>query len=120
MTERGHESSRGDAVRLAEMQAALRAIMRFTEGGRAEFVTSELIQAAVIRKLEVVGEAAGRVSDGLRKDNSDVKWTKLRGFASFSKHEYWRVDLDLLWKAVEEIPSLDRMISRIHARFPAE
>jgi uncharacterized protein with HEPN domain len=103
---------RGDVHRLADIETALGEIGRY-DRGEAAFLGSTWDQAAVIRNLEIVGEAAGKVSGKLRAENPEVEWAKLRGFASFAKHEYWRVDPVRLWPIVREVPSLLRKIAKV-------
>lgn len=72
-----------------------------------------MIQDAVIRNLEVIGEASGKISDPLRRRYPAVPWSKMRGFASFAKHEYWRVSIERLWETVQQLPALEATIAGI-------
>ncbi|MGI0055116.1 MAG: HepT-like ribonuclease domain-containing protein [Thermoplasmata archaeon] len=104
---------RGDAIRVADILRAASRIEEVLAAGYEAFSRSWLSQSAVIRELEVIGEAAGAASASLRKDHPEVEWTRMRGFASFAKHEYWRVDPSRVWKAVTEMPSLRGKIGRV-------
>jgi uncharacterized protein with HEPN domain len=104
---------RGDSVRLADILTATKLIATYIADGRAEFQTSSKTQDAVIRQLEVMGEAAGNVSEGLRKIHPEVPWKAMRGFASFSKHEYSRLELDRIWEAAVECGSISTAVSKI-------
>ncbi len=106
---------RGDILRLADLLSAMRKIRDFTDGGHDAFLSSEVIQDAVIRNLEIIGEVAGKMSPELRNAHPEVPWAKMRGFASLAKHEYWRLDLDQVWGAIESIPLLESAASRIRA-----
>jgi uncharacterized protein with HEPN domain len=110
-----NEDGRGDILRLADILRALRQIELYTAAGREEFIASQLAQDAVVRNLEIIGEAAGKVSLHVRTENPKVEWARLRGFASFAKHEYWRIDPERLWTVVEAIPELARLISSVRA-----
>ncbi len=72
-----------------------------------------MAQDAVIRQLEVMGEAAGSISERLRVSHPEVPWHAMRGFASFAKHEYWRVNLRLVWKAAQECSSIRVAVEKI-------
>jgi uncharacterized protein with HEPN domain len=109
------DDRRDDMVRLADILAALHRVVLYTKEGQEAFLRSSQIQDAVVRNLEIAGEAAGKLSEGLRREHSEVEWPKLRGFASFAKHEYWKIEAHRLWAAVEETPLLERAISRIRA-----
>ena len=104
---------RGDAVRLGDIAAAARRIGEYVEGGITPFLKSTMAQDAVIRQLEVIGESAGNVTETLRKSHPEVPWRAMRGFSSFAKHEYWRVDLKLVWKSAQECRSIRTTVNRI-------
>ena len=108
--------SRGDPPRLADILRSIGRIEEVLEGGFDRFSKSWLSQSAVIREFEVIGEAAGAVSQPLRKTHPEIEWSLMRGFSSFAKHEYWRVDPQKLWKAVEEMPSLREKVARVLPR----
>ena len=106
-------SSRADGPRLADILRSVDRIEEVLQEGYERFSNSWRSQSAVVRELEVVGEAAGAVSDELRKRHPEIEWNLMRGFSSFAKHEYWRVDPQKLWKAVLEMPLLRERIARV-------
>jgi uncharacterized protein with HEPN domain len=95
------------------MLTAMRRIVVFTREGREAFASSPVTQDAVVRNMEVIGEAAGKVSVEVREEHPEVPWSKMRGFASFAKHEYWRVEVSRVWAAVEQMPGLESQIAAI-------
>ena len=105
-------------MRLADIAASARLIGMYVQGGVQPFLESTMAQEAVIRQLELMGEAAGNVSEELRKSHPEVPWRAMRGFSSFAKHEYWRLDLKLVWKAAQDAESIRVAVDRIrsHAR----
>lgn len=105
--------ARDDRVRLADIVQAARTIEEYTSEGESKFLASKLIQDAVIRQLEVIGEAAGNVSGVLRLKHPEVPWRAMRGFASFAKHEYWRVSTRLVWQAAVECKTIRLAVGRI-------
>ena len=104
---------RGDALRLSDILRSAGRLEEMLAAGFASFTGSWQSQSATIRELEVIGEAAGEVSDALRKRHPEIGWVKMRGFSSFAKHEYWRIKPELVWAAVMEMPALRERISRI-------
>ena len=65
-----------------------------------------MVQDAVVRNLEIVGEAAKRVSPDLRKRAPDVPWREMAGMRDKLVHDYFGVDLDLVWDVVAtELPA---------------
>jgi len=69
---------------------------------------------AVIRSLEIIGEAAKKIPERLRKKFSDVPWKKMAGMRDKLIHEYHGVDLEIVWMVVrEEIPPLKPKIQKM-------
>jgi uncharacterized protein with HEPN domain len=65
-----------------------------------------MVQDAVVRNLEIVGEAAKRVSPDLRKQAPGVHWREMAGMRDKLVHDYFGVDLDLVWDVVAaELPA---------------
>jgi uncharacterized protein with HEPN domain len=106
---------RGDALRLADIARSIERLQEVLAAGYDEFSRSWITQSAVVRELEIIGEAAGEVSVALRRKHTDVGWARMRGFSSFAKHEYWRVRPELLWDAVKEMPVLRDRIRKVIA-----
>lgn len=107
---------RGDALRLSDILRSVERLEEVRRAGFESFASSWMSQSAVIRELEIVGESAGEVSTSLRKRHPEVEWEKMRGFSSFSKHEYWRVRPELVWNAILEMPLLKDKLAKIIAR----
>jgi uncharacterized protein with HEPN domain len=78
---------------------------------REKFLTDKLIQSAVIRQIEVIGEATKSLSIELREQEKDIPWQDITGMRDMLIHEYFGVDLEEVWKtATEDIPELKRLI----------
>jgi uncharacterized protein with HEPN domain len=74
-----------------------------------------LIQDAVIRNFEVIGEAASRLSPTVR-DRPGLPWSKIIAFRNRLIHGYWSVDLLLVWDVVaSELPKLKTEVARLLA-----
>jgi uncharacterized protein with HEPN domain len=71
------------------------------------FIADFIIQDAVVRQLEIIGEATKRVSDNFRRKYPDIPWSDMAGMRDVLIHDYIDVDLDIVWKtASESIPQL--------------
>jgi uncharacterized protein with HEPN domain len=71
-------------------------------------------QDAVLRNLEIIGEASKRLSATIRRSSSDVRWKEIAGFRDIAIHGYGRVDLERTWRVVErELPLLKRSIRKL-------
>lgn len=76
-----------------------------------EFMDSKEIQDAVFRRLEVIGEAVKNIPDDFRNSHSEVPWRKIAGMRDNLIHEYFDVDLPLVWDTVKtSIPKLKEQI----------
>jgi uncharacterized protein with HEPN domain len=82
--------------------------LAFTEGlDEAAFVKSRLHQNAVIRSLEVIGEAAGKVSPTFRNTYPQIPWREITGMRHRLIHGYGEVRLDVVWAVVrDDLPAL--------------
>lgn len=89
-------------VYLRHIRNAIREIEQFTAGGREDFYARAIVQAAVARNLEIVGEAAKRLPEEFRAAHEDVPWRKMAGMRDILIHAYHRVDADLMWATVEK------------------
>lgn len=109
-------SKRDDRAFLEDMLARIILVDEFTVDGRDAFMQSRLIQEAVIRGLEIIGEASRNLSDALRDDYSDIPWRQIAAFRNFVIHVYWDVNLERVWAVVvDELPTLKQQIEAILA-----
>jgi uncharacterized protein with HEPN domain len=89
-----------DESRIADVLERVDRIARATVGGREAFLASELIQDAVIRNLEVIGEAAKNVGPGTRRKFPDVPWREMARFRDLAIHPYGRILSEEVWEIV--------------------
>ena len=103
---------RRDQSYLLDTLIAARNAMQFLEGiSRDEFAESALHQNAVIRPLEIIGEAARLVSEETRQSHTEIPWGKMIGMRNRLVHEYFRVDLEAVWDTVHnDLPDLVRVV----------
>ena len=76
-----------------------------------QFFQDDVLQAAVVRWITIVGEAAARIPSEFRAQHSDVPWPDLAGMRNRLVHGYFQVDLDRVWRVVtDDVPELDAVI----------
>ena len=112
---------RSEQQYLLDIVEAADAISRFLTGvDREMFLKDELRQSAVMQKIGVIGEAAGKISPPLRSKYPEVDWPKVVGMRNILVHAYFSVKLDIVWQtAVVPVPELRQKIARILAtEFP--
>ncbi len=99
--------SKGDRVYLEHILGAVRRVEEYTASGREAFFQSPMVQDAVLRNLEIIGEAVKQLSPGLRARSPEVPWSRIAGMRDVLIHQYFGVDLDTVWNTVERrIPEL--------------
>jgi uncharacterized protein with HEPN domain len=107
-------SNRDDAAFLEDMIGRIDLVLEFTSDGREAFMTSKMMQEAVIRSLEIIGEATRNVSQDLRDENSEIPWRQIAAFRNFVIHVYWDIKLERIWEIVEkDIPILRPQLQAI-------
>jgi uncharacterized protein with HEPN domain len=109
---------RRDDLYLADIVEAADSIRLFLamlqQSDRGGFVKDDLVRSAVLQKLSVIGEAAARVSDGLRALYPDVPWHQARGMRNLLVHPYFSVNWEIVWKtATESVPKLAAQVAVI-------
>lgn len=89
---------RPDELYLHDILAASLAIERFLAGvDELRFHSDELLQAAVLQKLTVIGEAAARISRDFKQQHTDVEWRTIVGLRNVAVHEYFAISWATIW-----------------------
>ena len=110
---------RRDEAYLLDILIAARQAIEFVEGLTwEEFVASDLHQSAVVRALEIIGEAASRVSQDMRDAYPELPWPQMIGMRHRLIHEYFRVDLATVWDTVRN--DLPPLIDQLEPLIPPE
>ena len=106
-----------DRLFLQHMLAAIDDIVLFTTGGKAEFQTDRKTQSAVVRQLEIIGEAVKNLSPALTASEPGIPWRLIAGTRDRLIHAYFSVNLDAVWTMVEQdLPALRLHVQSMLAR----
>ena len=103
-----------DRVYLQHIHDAIGRILSYTAGDRDAFLANPQAQDAVIRNLEIIGEAVKHLSPELRQQHPDIPWKQIAGMRDEMIHEYFGVDVHIVWKVVERhLPTLRQTIESL-------
>lgn len=107
---------RSDHILLYDILECCDRIAEYIYGVSKEtFENNNQLQDALIRKIEVIGEATKGLSADITGEHSDIPWKKIAGMRDRMVHQYFRVDLDVVWKTVTVfIPKLRSQIQPIY------
>ena len=108
-------SKRGDVPALKDVLEAVGRIQRYVGAATlAEFLTKTETQDAVVRNLEVIGEAVKNLSSDFRQEHEDIDWTRIAGLRDRLIHQYFSVDWDILWNIIQgRLPLLKLQIAKL-------
>ncbi len=107
--------SKDDEVYLQHILDSIVLIEEFTEEiEKNEFTRNELVQSAVIRQIEIIGEATKRLSNKTRDEYPNIPWKDMAGMRDKLIHGYFGVDIDAVWDTVQrDIPKLEKDIENV-------
>ncbi len=115
-------SERDEGLYLVDMLTAAHTALRYMHGrARADLENDGMLRDAVVRQLEVLGEAASHVSDATRARSGEVPWRGIVGMRNVLIHAYHRVDNDEVWAALQMelpaiLPPLERLVREAKPR----
>lgn len=104
-----------DKLYIGDIRHEIAGIKKFTRGmGWKEFEKDELVQRAVERSIEIIGEASRCLSEKFRLAHSELPWKEMIGMRNLISHSYGDVDYAQVWAVVEkDIPALEEKLKAI-------
>lgn len=105
---------RTDRLRLLDAIEQVDLINRFSQVGRERFHSDLVVQSAILHRLALLGEACRGLSPDIRDNHPEVPWPQIIAFRNIVIHEYFGVDLDLVWAIVlDHLPQLRAALAAI-------
>jgi uncharacterized protein with HEPN domain len=104
-----------DLIRVTHMLQAGRKALSFVVGKeRSDLDNDDMLAFALIKALEIIGEAAVNMSEKFRKSHPEIPWAKISGMRHRLVHAYFEVNFDILWLAMEDdLPPLVNILEKI-------
>ena len=109
---------RDDAWLLDMLLSARRAVEFAAPLTFSEFENDDLHQLAILKSVEVIGEAASRISEETKAKHPGIPWSEIIGMRNRLVHGYFAVRLDRVWRTVQD--DLPPLIAQIEALVPPE
>ncbi len=108
-------SSRDWIFRIQDILLAIEKIERYTKGMTlARFKQKELVIDAVVRNFEIIGEASKSMPLSIRHAYPDVPWSQMSGMRDILIHEYFGVDIKILWHTTKKyLPTLQKQLQSL-------
>ncbi len=108
-------SKRGDLEFLSDIKEAIERICNYTdEMAYEDFLKDKKTQDAVVRNIEIIGEAVKNISKGLRDENRDIGWKDIAGMRNKIVHFYFGIKWDIVWSVIrDKLPQLKQRVERI-------
>jgi uncharacterized protein with HEPN domain len=110
-------SKREPAILLEDIRTAIAKIERYTAGlDKPAFLRDEKTADAVVRNLEIVGEAVRQLPEPWKDQHPDIPWSQMAGLRNRIVHDYMAVDLELVWNIIQDsLPDLRAQLGKIQA-----
>ena len=93
-------AERSERLYLTDIRDAIDRILAYTSQGREAFLLDTRTQDAVVRNIEIIGEATRGVSDATRRAHPGIPWRDMADMRNKVVHDYFRIDLDVVWDVV--------------------
>lgn len=108
---------RSPKLYLDDIKLALKNIQQYTRRfDYLDFIHDQKTIDAVVRNFEIIGEAAGRLPKNFTNKYSNIPWGKMVGMRNKAIHEYFGMDLGIVWKTIEDdIPKLSKQLARVNS-----
>ncbi len=100
---------------IGDILESIKSIEEYSEGmSREELESSRLKQSAIIREIEIIGEAVKNIPDKIKNKHKEIEWRKISGMRDIIIHGYFRVDLNSVWNVIKkDLPALKKQMEKV-------
>ena len=107
--------SRDYQLYLEDMLESCQRILRYTNGFTVEqFIQDDLVYDAVLRNIEIIGEAVKHIPNEIRQEHAEIDWRRIAGMRDIVAHHYFSIHNEIVWDVVaNKIPILKEQIHSI-------
>lgn len=104
-----------DSIYIDHILLSIKNILVYTKDiSKEEFAKNTIIQDAVIRNFEIIGEATKKISLDFKQVNYDVPWKEMAGMRDKLIHDYIGIDIQVIWDTIQQdLPNLQKIIKEI-------
>ena len=108
-------SDKGDVVFLKHILDSINAIEQFSKNmTKDKLNSSRLKRSAIVREIEIIGEAVKNISQNLKHKHKEVEWKEIAGTRDKMIHHYFGVDVNIVWDIIKNgLPQLKKQIQQI-------
>lgn len=102
-----------DRYRLEHMLQAIERIRRYTKEKTFEdFVADDMMYYAVVKNIEILGEASNMLTEEFRENHPETPWKQVNGMRNYIVHEYFQVDNNVVWDVItHDLPLLEQQVT---------
>jgi len=115
-------TDKNDLAFIEHILDSINAIEEFSKNlDKKELISNRLNQSAIVREIEIIGEAVKNISNSTKNKHCEVEWKEIVGTRDKMIHHYFGVDLDIVWNIIKiNLPDLKNKILKIKQEFKEE
>lgn len=104
-----------DIIRVRHMYDATLEALQFAKGrSRSSLKSDRMLTLALLKELELIGEAASKITESFRSRHPTVPWSAIVATRNRLIHGYFDIDLDIVWRTIEgELPALAALLTKV-------
>jgi uncharacterized protein with HEPN domain len=105
--------TRSDDIYVNGILESIKLILQYTDGkSEAEFALDVMLQDAVIRRFQIIGEASGKISETFKVNHANIKWGLMKAMRNKLIHEYFGISAHTIYQTIQnDLPMLNAQLS---------